>query len=75
MSEGLPLRCVGIISLANRTVYAPEVGYLNEVDANVPRIVCTAVQDTGGHRHGEVMLAVRLIDDADPSSFAIVLES
>ena len=106
-----PAKRAGTVSLANSTVYAIEVAYLNEVDASAPRIVSTTVP--AGQRtdisdsflpagievefalvlippiadgvrvrrkiqvaiDGDVVLVVRLIDEADPFSVAIALES
>ena len=109
--EEPPAKRAGTVSLANSTVYAIEVAYLNEVDASAPRIVRTTVQAgqcadisdavlpagievefalvlvppiAEGVRvrrkiqvaiDGDVVLVVRLIDEADPFSVAIALES
>jgi hypothetical protein len=109
--EEPPAKRAGTVSLANSTVYAIEVAYLNEVDASAPRIERTTVP--AGQRadisdavlpagievefalvlippiadgvrvrrkiqvaiDGDVVLVVRLIDEADPFSVAIALES
>jgi hypothetical protein len=101
----------GTVSVANRTAYAIEVAYLNETDAQAPRIVRTRVPPgervevsdavlpaglevefdlvlippTGeGIRvrrkmqvaiDGDLVLGVRLIDESDPFSVEIAIET